>query len=268
MEIRDKHKVGVVLNTPPTTIKEVLSNAGYRFHLINSIIDNRLPKAEIQVSKRWVIGFTSITSLINNIDRCMRPPVLFEAASIVRHLELNQPIHWLDAEPMVNGIINFRELQTDLLISQSKRKFVNIGEIKFEKGKPTQVGNDSKISLLFNRFLSTLPVHVHEAVITAFVTSIFDSSAKSMNEFLLNNRFLTNENRKEWVELVQHLNEIKPYLKKLRKGKLKTVSDPEIKKDVSRLKFMYRYFGDRNPDRFTDPEDNVNILNSRAEAFA
>lgn len=243
------------LNTPTSKVKTILENKGYNFRLILGQGQGVGPQ------RGTIVGSTCLTALLEHIHSLKRPPILWESAAVVRHVMLNQPVSLLDGEIMTNGLIFFKDFNRKLLFKLSQRKFLCKSKIKFEKASPKQYGNGSRLSILFNNFLSTLPDYIHEATIIAFVSAAEDSDYAVMDRFVDRERLITNENKKQYVEFVDYLTSIREYLKGIGSKDRKRSTDKGIKESVKRVQFLVKYYssGKHRMKSYKDIEGGVNI---------
>lgn len=250
--------IGGILNTDPTKIKEILAKENFKFRLIIDYNESKIPSIEIQKSKKLIFGFTSSQGLINGLEKQLyHPPILFESAPVIKHINLNQKVIFLDAKILSNGLVLFQQINLENLVKLINSEFIYDSDIKFEKSKTVQFGNNSKLSLLLNRFLVTLPTIVHEPTLVAFTTSLEKFKFKILERYIINNRLVTDENKKEFEALIHYLTEVKGSIKKLVQENKIVTKDKEIKASLSRVRFLIKYFGTKKVDEYLDKENNV-----------
>lgn len=253
--------IGGCLNTEPDKVKDYLKELGFKFHLIIDI-NKEVTSKEKQKEKKIVYGFTSSEGLVKNIENCYHPPILWESASVLKNIKLNQKIILLDSSILLNGIILFHNLDTKVLSKLVNTEFNFEGQIKYEKTKVVQFGNNSKLSMLLNCFLATLPVVTHEPTLVAFATAFEKCKFKMLNKYILDNRLITNENKKEYEALSVYLTKIKDDIKHyVKEGKISKKED--VKLSLARVKFLIKYYGTKKIMDYLDNENNVQVENNK-----
>jgi len=255
-KVKITKKILVCLNTPQKEVKDLLESKNLNFKMM---LD---PKQELGIQKRTIFGFTSFEILQHFLNILKRPPVLWENPSLVKHISLNQPVILLDSNINNSGLIFFKNLDYKKLLLMTKRKFNYCSDIKFEKCSTKHLGNGSILSVLFNTFLSSLPDYIYEPTIVAFVTAIETQDYKIFDDYIVDNRLLTDENKKVYTELSEYLTTIKKEIEYLVKGdkiKLRKIKDKTIKVSLARLRFLLKYFGTKKIEEFLDVEGNVNV---------
>lgn len=249
-------KIMACMNTHIDKVKLLLKKEGFELQMLFD------PYKEIKKQKNIIFGFTSSENMIPLLPQLKHPPILWEAATVLYHISLNQPIVFLDAKILRDGLVTFHEISQEKLAKFAKKEFVHVSQIQLEKSKATQFGNNSKLSILLNNFLSTLPVYVYEPTLIALISALELGKFKMFTTYIEKNRIVTNENKKQFSEFVEYLTEIKPYVKMLVKKDVKglrKITDMEIKFSVQRMKFLFTYFGSKKLTDYLDPEDNVNV---------
>jgi len=255
-KVKSTKSIMACLNTSVLDVKTLLENKGYNFRLIIS------QGQKIGKQRGTIIGFTCLSALIHYLPKLKRPPILWEGAAVVRHVMLNQSVKILDASVMTDGLIFFNPLDTKTLYRLVKRKFRYKSKIRFEKAEPKQLGNGSKLSILFNEFLSTLPDYIHEATIISLVSSVENNDYSIMDEFVKKERLLTYENKKDYKKFAEYLTTIEEYLENINDNKKrKKSSDKETIESIRRIKFLIKHFssGEHRMEEYKDKEGGVNI---------
>jgi len=254
-------KILVLLNHNPYEIKNILRKKKLKLKVISDY-NELVPEDQYNT----VYGFTSISALEPNLNRIERPPLLWESVPMVNQLKLNNPVLILDGKILNRGIIHFTSINMKGL-KKVTYKFKNKYDIKIERRKPVQFGNNSKLSILVNDFVSTLPEYLHEPVYIALASSFQENDYTIFDNFIRENRLLTNENKDKLKKLADHIDELKEYIDVLlneekSKKNYKLRKNMEIKESISRVRFFLQYFGDFSLSSYMDSEDNIsNNLN-------
>ena len=250
--------IGGLLNTPFEDIRLFLKSNNI---ICKLVADNEILISESkdkQKKKNIVYYFISSTCLIKNLDKCYYPPLLWETAPTIKHIALNQKVKFLDSSIMLNGMIFFKPFEQGQLLKLVSCEFINESHIAFEKTQMQQFGNNSKLSLLLNKFLGSLPITSYEPTLVAFATAFESGNYKKLSTYIKNNRLLTDENADTFSELAKYIEKISVPLKSFIKEK-KNPTDPLLKKSLSRAKFIIRYFGTKKVEDYLDKEDNVQV---------
>lgn len=254
--IKHTKRFMVCLNTPYEEVSDKLKSENINFKLI---LD---PHQHLESIENTVFGFNSFDIMSNFLPILKRPPVLWESSCTIRNIELNQKLIFLDAKMFSSGLIMFKELDANSLIKAANLEFRFNNTIIFEKSTTKHFGNGSRLSILLNTFLSTIPGYVHEPTLISFITSLESNDYKSFDSYIKSNRLLTNENKKVFTEFSVYLKEIEPEIKytiKNDKVNLRKIKDKSVKDSLSRIRFLLKYFGTKNINNFLDDEDNVNL---------
>ena len=250
--------IGGLLNTPFEDIRKFLKKNSIECKLITDNEIHVKESLEIQKKKHIVYNFISSTCLIKNIKKCYHPPLLWETASTLKHISLNQKVKFLDSNIMLNGMIFFIPFSKESLLKLVNCEFVSDSHIAFERTQMQQFGNDSKLSLLLNNFLGSLPITSYEPTIVAFATAFESNKYKPLDTFLKNNRLVTDENKENFEKLIKFIESIRKDLREFIFEK-KSPVDKDLKKSLSRAKFLVRYFGTKKIEDYLDKEDNVQV---------
>ena len=208
---------------------------------IRSIIDFKLFNKKL--SKQKVMGFTSVIDLLANIDKLKNAPILFTNICEARQLELEYPVKYIDAKPTNSGIIFFHKV--------NKKRLRNVYK-KYNKSYIyTQLGINSKLSLLINSYLPTLPEFVYTPVL--IMLNRYINGDTNFNTFIKQNRLLTNENKIQFQELRDYIEgDFKIELKLFLECKL----DTKIMDNINRFKFLKKYFS-KDISIYLDKEGNI-----------
>ena len=252
-------RIGIILHSDASKVKEVLSVDGYNFLFVNSST-TEIPSRKDQLKKRMVLGFASATQLINNLKKCARPPLLFEVPTTARHVELNHKVVYLDADPQPNGIIRFRPVSERNLLKlvSYKYKYSKKYAPCIEKANVIRYGNDSELSHYLNNFLATLPQYMSEPVIIALVSAIESNNYKAFDDFVSNNRLVTDENKEEYTDFVNYMTSIQKHVEKyIKKGVVP--SNKDVKISLARLRLFRMYYDQEKLKGYMDDESNVNL---------
>lgn len=240
-----------VLNTPKMQVNSIVKSVGLELEMVYSTFE---PK------KKTVYGFESINCLLENMDKCKRPPILWEMASVIYSLKLNHKVVILDANIYRNGLVAFQPLSEDELLKYISMKFVsNSGNIKFNKANTKQFGNNSFLTQYLNAFLATLPELMHEPVLIALLTSFETGSYKVFDKFAAKNRIITNENRDKWIRLVSYLTDIKDAIALLFANDTAALKklDEDTRASLARLRFLRKHYTKQVIEDYLDVEANV-----------
>lgn len=208
---------------------------------IRSIIDFKLFNKKL--SKQKVMGFTSVIDLLANIDKLKNAPILFTNICEARQLELEYPVKYIDAKLTNSGIIFFHKV--------NKKRLRNVYK-KYNKSYIyTQLGINSKLSLLINSYLHTLPEFVYTPVL--IMLNRYINGDTNFNTFIKQNRLLTNENKIQFQELRDYIEgDFKIELKLFLECKL----DTKIMDNINRFKFLKKYFS-KDISIYLDKEGNI-----------
>lgn len=252
-------KVMACLNTPIYEVKQLMEGKGYKFILVNTT------KFTLPSQSKTVFGFTSLTYMMPHLKNLLRPPILWDSVVTVRHLHLNQPVLFLDANVMTDGLVLFKEIDQSALFLMANRMFLFRSDIKFEKDKTIKLGDGSKLSVALNNFLATLPDYVWEPTIIALVSSMERFDFSVFDSFVSSNRLLTNENKLEYVFLAECLTGIKEGIEILSRGDRKEMNrwlakNKDKKGSIARVRYLFSYYGTKAVDKYIDDEDNVNAV--------
>ncbi len=249
-------KLLVCFNTQPSYLKSFLGKKGLEFVLVN---DYTFKVPEKQKNK--VYGFTSITGLASNLPYLKKAPILWETISVINQLKLNYPIVTVDSKILTDGIVHFIPLNKVLLKKHLTKKFKNKIDFVVEKRKPVQFGNNSKLSLLLNSFVSTLPEYIHESLFVALTSSFKEKDFSIFNSFIKENRVITDFNKKQYKKLADYIKFLEQPINCLIDKDLKELAkyrkNKEVKESLSRVRFFLQYFGNFKLDDYMDDEKNI-----------
>lgn len=249
-------KIMACLNTQPSEIKALLNRKNVNFELI---LDSYRTIPEDQ--KNTIFGFVSIEALTKNMPYLEKPPILWESVCVLSQIKVTYPIVILDGKMLKDGLVHFYPLDKEKLKKGVKKKFSNNINLYVEKRNPVQLGNDSELSRLVNKFVATLPEYVYESFYVALTSAFQEDDYSILNNFVKENRLLTNENKKEYKELASYIESIKDAISACVNKDTNTLQkmkkDRELKKSISRVRFFIYYFGGANLEDYMDKEQNV-----------
>ena len=257
---KSSYKLLCCLNTPSGELQKILFKHNYNFKLMT------LKNSEIPNIKNLILGFNSISLLIDNIKNLKRPAILWESASLIRQLILSQPVDILDADIKTDGLILFKPLNVEKLLGVISNKFNYKSKVKiesvggFDDSPILSFGNNSILSNKFNIFLNTLPAYIQEPTIISFITSLIEQDSDIFDTFIINNRLLTKTNKTQYVDFVEYLTniyeEISYYI--FNKNKLSKLKDKNIKLSLKRLIYLISYYSSNKINSYIDVEKQIN----------
>jgi phage antirepressor YoqD-like protein len=261
--------ITAILNHTPTAVEKAVTQLGYNFELWSLRPSRKQGKSDV------IYGFNSLTELQK--ASISTSPILFETPTVVNMIRLNHPnLIYADAIVQPDGLIFFTPINKDLLKKALNSKFTSkyMDAIKVKKSTTTQFGANSKLAVLMNAFLATIPSFVHEATMVAFVYSM-KHGWKQFRHFLYENRLVTsNGNLKQITALIDYLKPMRRslfYLVKEDKNNYEAEykelikSDESYKTSVRRAKVYLKYWGQKDIRDYLDFEKNVNLKTIHGE---
>jgi len=268
--VKTTSKILGVLNSSPSEVKSLLNRNGVDFKLI---LNHDYKVEEIDDT---VYGFTNSDTLINNLKSLKRTPFLWESACVFKHMSLTQPVVLIDAKVLNDGVIIFEDLKKAKIKHYLKKTFKPLDVYPYLNRRPVkQWGNNSKMSKLINNLLVSFPSFVYEPTIISLTTAFETNNYKIFSEFLSMNRLITNENKSDYLMLVNYIKELRAKIIVISSGTkkeklflqndLKKLKDIETKESLKRVKFLLTYFGTKDINVYLDSENIVNSDSTCAE---
>lgn len=245
-----------VANTHPKKVKTLLKELGYKFMMYNP---------EKQIKENVHYGFFNPTELLK--VKTYKTPFFFNIVSSFAHIEIGHPIYRYDFRELPDGLVLFKEPNTEQIIEalEIPFKFKQTKDIQFSPTKIKAAYGTSKLALLWNNFIMTLPSRTAEAFMVCFLQSVRKNDIKCFTQFITDNRLVGSGNNASYRALEEFIQTLWPVFrlatKKTEKATKKLISfrkkNPELSDSISRFMFWNRTYKGTELSDYMDDENNV-----------